>query len=168
MSDLDGRAFVKRGRVLVPADFAADEMLDDLPEGREVLMTMRRPRSPQHHRFFFALLRKVVENTDRWASEEDLLDDLKIACGHATRRANLITGEISLVAKSINFASMPEDAFRRFKDRALFVLSTAIGVDPVTLMEEAEATQKPVGVASPSIVPQKTRSKRKQREPVDA
>lgn len=168
MTDLDARAFMKHGRALIPADFAAEEMLDGLAEGREVLITLRRPRSVQHHRWFFALLRKVVENTERWASEEDLLDDLKLACGHVTRRVNMLTGEISLVAKSINFASMPEDSFRRFRDRALYALGKVLGVDPVTLMAETDATQKPVGVASPSIVPAKQRSKRKQREPVEA
>jgi hypothetical protein len=168
VTDLDARCFIKKGKSLVPADFAAEEFLDGIPGGREVLVSVRRPRSPQHHRWFFALLRKVTENSDRWASEEDLLDDLKLACGHVTRRANMLTGEISLVAKSINFASMPEDPFRRFKDRALFVLGKVLGVDPVTLMEETDATQKPVGVASPSIVPAKARGKRKQRERIDA
>ena len=153
MSDLDARCFVKRGNTLVPADFAADEFLSGIPDGREILVSVRRPRSPQHHRWFFALLRKVVENSEHWSSEEDLLDDLKLMTGHFTRRVNLLTGDICLVAKSINFASMPEDPFRRFKDRALFVLSKVLGVDPLQLMEETNATQKPLALPSPPIAP---------------
>jgi hypothetical protein len=163
VTDLDARCFIKKGNSLVPADFAAEEFLDGIPSGREILVSVRRARSPQHHRWFFALLRKVVDNTDRWASEEELLDDLKIACGHVTKRVNILTGEVSLVARSINFASLPEDPFRRFKDRALFVLGKVLGVDPLSLMDEVEATQRPVGVASPPTAPT-TRRRRAHRK----
>lgn len=142
MPDLDGRCFVKRGGALIPADFAAEELLASLHEGREVILTVRKARSPAHHRWFFALLRKVVDNTDnRWADEEDLLDDLKLAVGHVSRRTNLLTGEVCLVAKSINFASMTEHPFRRFRDRCVYVLGRVLGVDPLTLMAETNATQ---------------------------
>lgn len=161
MSDLDGRAFIKRGNALIPADFAADEAVAAIAEGREVLVTIRRPRSVIHHRWFFSLLRHVVSNSEQWSDEDDLLDDLKLATGHITRRVNLMTGEVSAVAKSINFASMPEDAFRRFKDRCLFVLAKVLGIDPVTLMEETDATQRPTSVASPPTSPARTR----EREP---
>lgn len=152
MTDLDARCFIKRGNSLVPADFAAEEFLADIPSGREVLVSVRRPRSPQHHRWFFALLRKVVENTENvWMDEEDLLDDLKLATGHAQRRVNLLTGEVEKVAKSINFATMAEDPFRRFRDRCLFVLGKFLRVDPLTLMKEVDTTQQ--RLMAPSIAP---------------
>lgn len=151
MTDLDARCFIKRGRSLVAADFAAEEFLAGIKDGREVLVSVRRARSPKHHRWFFALLRKVVENSERWADEDDLLDDLKLATGHATRRVHLLTGEVCLVAKSINFASMPEDPFRRFRDRCLYVLGKTLGVDPLTLMQETDATQRRVD--APPVVP---------------
>lgn len=153
MTDLDGRCFLRRGNSLVAADFAAEEFLAGIPNGREVLVTVRRPRSPRHHRWFFALLRKVVENSELWHDEDDLLDDLKLATGHASRRVNVLTGETVLVARSINFASMPEDPFKRFKMRCLHVLAGALGIDPVALMEETDATQKLVAGKAPSIVP---------------
>lgn len=167
MSDLDGRCFIKRGNNLVAADFAAEEFLAGIPDGREVLVSVRRPRSPQHHRWFFAMLRKVVENSERWGSEDDLLDDLKIATGHAVRRVNIFTGEVQLCAKSINFASMPEDPFIRFKKRCLYVLGRCLGIDPLVLMEETEATQRLVATQAPSIVPAAPRERPvKQLEPV--
>lgn len=148
MTDLDARCFLVKGNSLVAADFAAEEFLAGIPQGREVMVTVRRARSPKHHRWFFKLLHRVVENTDdRWADEDDVLDDLKLACGHFTRRANILTGEIQYVAKSINFASMGEDKFRRFKDRALYVLAKALGYDPLILMEGER------GVVAPSIAP---------------
>lgn len=166
MSDLDGRCFVKRGNTLVAADFAADEFMAGIPNGREVIVSVRRPRSPQHHRWFFALLRKVVDNSEQWQSEEDLLDDLKIATGHAERRVNILTGEVQLCAKSINFASMPEDPFARFKSRCLYVLGRVLGIDPVTLMEETDATQRLIAERAPSITPHEpVTGKQKVREP---
>lgn len=168
MSDLDGRCFVRKGSVLMPADFAAEEMLNSLPQGREVLVTVRRPRSPQHHRWFFAMLRKVVENSDdRWGDEDDLLDDLKFAVGHVKRRVHMLSGEIVMVAQSISFAAMGEDKFIRFRDRCLYVIRKATGIDPEELMKEVDETQKPVGVASPPTTPGKRApAQEREREPV--
>ena len=46
MADLNGRMFERRGNHLVPSDLAAEEMVQALPEGKAVLMDMRRARSP--------------------------------------------------------------------------------------------------------------------------
>lgn len=126
MTDLDARAFIKRQGKLVPADIMADEFLAEIPEGREVLVTVRRPRNPRHHRLLFALLRKVVENTDDYASEAELLDDLKLATGHAEKRVNLLTGEPYAVARSISYASMDQTAFAHWYKRAILVLATRV------------------------------------------
>ncbi len=164
MSDIEGRCFVKRmvlgiGPAFVPADFAAEEFLAEIAEGKEVILSCRQPRSPQHHRWFFAMLRKVVENTDgKWGDEEDLLDDLKRAVGHVRRSFSILTGEERIEARSINFASMGELAFRRFKKRCVFVLTAALGWDPEALMNETDETQ------APSIAP--SQSREREREPV--
>jgi hypothetical protein len=151
VSDLDARCFIRKGNTLVAADFAAEEFLTDIGEGREVLVTVRRARSPKHHRWFFALLRIVVSNSERWGSEEELLEDLKLAVGHVSKRVNIFTGHVFLVTKSINFASMGEDQFTRFRKRCLHVLAGALEVDPVTLMEETDATQRLAASRAPSI-----------------
>lgn len=143
MADLEARCFIKRGNALVPADFAADEYLAALPEGREITVRMHCPRSPQHHRWFFGLLRKVVGASDQWANEDDLLDDLKDAVGHVEPAAiNPLTQQVRRRTRSINFASMSEDKFKRFKDRCIYVLCLKLGYDPVVLMEEADAMQR--------------------------
>jgi hypothetical protein len=64
MSDLDARSFVKRQGKLVVADMMADELFNGLPEGREVLVSIRRLRNPKHHRLLFARLRKVRNNSE--------------------------------------------------------------------------------------------------------
>lgn len=143
--DLDGRCFVRRGRTLVPRDFAADEMLDAIGDGKEVIVLIRRARSPAHHRWFFKLLRSVVQNTDDFSDEEELLDAVKHATGHVERRM-LLDGSVYMAPRSINFAAMDEFKFKRFVDRALFVLSRALGFDPVELMHEVDVDQGVIGV----------------------
>lgn len=110
-------------------------------------------------------VRKAVENSEQWADEDDLLDDLKIAAGHAERRVNILTGEEQLCAKSINFASLPEDPFRRFKDRCLYVLGRALGIDPLALMEETDATQRLIEKNAPSITPAQPKRGARKRHP---
>lgn len=143
MSDLDGRAFTRRGNSLVPSDFAADELLHSIPEGKEVMVTIRRPRSVMHQRWFFALLRIVCENTGHlWYDESDLLDALKRAVGY-TEHCMDIDGSSYERPKSISFSTLSEDEFRIFKDKCLDVLATKVlGCDPVELMNEVDSTQK--------------------------
>jgi hypothetical protein len=141
MSDLDGRCFVKRGLTLVPADIAAEEMLADLEDGKEIILSARMSRNPQHHRWFFALMRKVCDNTDDWKDEDELLDAIKLATGHVQRRMKL-DGTMYQAPRSISFAAMGQDKFKRFVDRALYVLSKALGFDAETLMAEVDRTQK--------------------------
>jgi hypothetical protein len=140
-SDLDGRCFVRRGRAFVPADLAADELLASVEDGAEVIFTIRRPRSPQHHRWFFSMLRKVVDNTELWPDEEELLLDLKDAVGMSKRRRNPLTGRTVERSGSISFAAMGEARFTRFRARCCYVLSLVLGCTPEELMAEVDATQ---------------------------
>src|SRR5271170_2868374 len=133
MTDLDGSAFIRRGETLVPAEINAEAFLHSVPEGREVLVSIRRARSVPQHRLMFALLRRVCENSDQWASENELLDAVKLAVGHVELRLTL-DGRGYRAPKSISFASMKQDAFQRFFDRAVYVLSKMIGVTPDELL----------------------------------
>lgn len=137
MPDLSAHAFTRHGSTLSPSDQFAEEALRELPEGKEVHVTWRRVRNVSHHRFFFAMLRKVCEATGKWNDEEDLLDAIKLATGH-THKIMTLNGEMLVLPKSISFANMDESAFTRFKERAMYVIAEATGIDPVTLMEEVE------------------------------
>lgn len=138
MADLDSKGFIRRGKYLVPADFVAEEWLDAIPEGKEVLIDWRKPRHPENHRHFFAILRLAVEQIDAYDDTESLLDALKIACSHV-RPVMKADGEIIFLPKSINFASMGEEEFKRFKNRALWVLSRILGFDATELLPEIAA-----------------------------
>ena len=150
MSDLDGISMVKKGSHLIGADQHADELLSGIKDGREVIVSIRRPRNASHHRLLFAVLNKVVENTDQWASVDMLLDDLKLATGHAEVRVNFFTGERQIKPKSINFAAMSQDEFRPWFDKAIHLLATqALSIGPSALLDEILAIVGP-GPQNPS------------------
>lgn len=138
MADLDAKGFLRKGNCLVPADFVAEEWLQSVPDGKEVLIDWRKPRHPENHRHLFAILRLAVEQLDGYADTESLLDALKIACGHV-RPVMKANGDMIFLPKSINFASMGEEQFKRFKDRALYVLSGILGFDATTILPEITA-----------------------------
>lgn len=101
---------------------------------------MSRSRSLRHHRWFFALLRKVISEHQWWRDENELLDDLKDAVGHVDTPINPLTGKRTRRPRSMSFIAMDEDEFIRFRDRCLYVLKQRLGYNPVQLMEEIDAT----------------------------
>jgi hypothetical protein len=156
VTDIHAKAFKRIGNALVPADLHAAEFLETLPIGREVLVSINRARSVQHHRLLFGVLRKVCRNSEIWTDEEELLDAVKLATGCTEPRMTL-DGEIYRAPKSINFASMGQDAFNRFFKRALYVLGRMIGVDPMTLLSESKMA--PPSMQSTPIAPATEREK---------
>jgi hypothetical protein len=130
--------WVRKGVALVPADPVTREMLDQIPEGHFVTTDEpRRRRSPQHHRFMMRILQKVVENTDAFADIDDLMFELKVRCGMFKEiRTNRGT---RLIPRSISFAAMSQQQFKRVADRWLEIISTEImpGVDVETWIREA-------------------------------
>ena len=79
-----------------------------------------KPRSIQHHRWFFALVRMVWENIDheRYPSEDDLRAALTISAGHRIR-IELPGGEVAYMARSIAWDKMDQLEFREFTERCL-------------------------------------------------
>src|SRR4051794_18481635 len=104
VTDLDGRAFTRQDGALVPSDLAASEFLQEIKNGREVIVTIRKARNPKHLRKVFALLQLVLDNTEQWQGDKDaLLSDLKMATRLVDVRVDLITGREYIVPRSISF-----------------------------------------------------------------
>lgn len=137
MADLDAKGFIRRGLSLVPADIHAEDWLNAIPDGKEVLIDWRKPRHPENHRHFFAILRLACDHLENYPDTDSLLDALKIACSHV-RPVMKANGDMIFLPRSINFASMGEEEFKRFKNRALYVLSQILGFDATTLLPEID------------------------------
>ncbi|MEN6549136.1 MAG: hypothetical protein ABFE07_24080 [Armatimonadia bacterium] len=118
-SDLRSRVFVKKNGGLFPGDADAASAFAKMKDGAGYLVNLHRPRNISHHRKLFALLSLVQDHSDKWPTVETLLDDLKISTGLFETRINAVTRIPYVVAKSISFASMAQDEFDQWFDRAV-------------------------------------------------
>lgn len=136
-NELRSRFFVKKEGALVPGDGDAALAFSKMKDGHGYLLNVTRPRNVMHHRKLFALLSVVQDNTDKWPTVETLLADLKISTGLFETRVNMVTGLPYVVAKSISFASMSQDEFEDWFERAVDLISKQVlEMDRAHLVEE--------------------------------
>lgn len=109
------------GRVLVPVDDDGRELLGALKVEKPVLVHVHAARNPGHHRMLFAVF-KVLTDAGVWDADMDaLLEWMKFATG-LVRNAIDHKGNVHTVPRSIAFESMPQDQFRRWFDRVIYVI----------------------------------------------
>lgn len=105
---------------LVPIDALGADILAKVPEGTVLRVEWTRARNLRHHRLFFALLNTVFEAQEKYLTQEDLLDAIKIRMGYYfTRRED---GQTVFLPRSISFSDMDQDAFDRFYRGAVRVI----------------------------------------------
>jgi hypothetical protein len=118
-------AFIKRDGALWPMDDDGRELMAAMANDKRVLVNVHAPRNLIHHRLLFYLLKRVCES-GAWQGDEDtLLEWLKIGCRH-TRTVVGPDGKPYYVPESISFESMPQDKFRRFFDRAVYLICSKL------------------------------------------
>jgi hypothetical protein len=130
--------FVKTDGRLAPADDDAFIALAKIAEGREVIVDIKTARHPKQHRTFFALLKVLVENGERFTNIEQALTGVKIAIGEVDTYIDSETGQVFYVPRSIAFESCDQSRFSEIFDRALTVICDRwlIGTDKEDLREE--------------------------------
>jgi hypothetical protein len=131
-------AVIRRGKVLVPVDDLAAEEMARLPENKAALVTARVPRNPRHHRLAWALAQKLSEMVDGIHDREDAMTFLKIKARHVDYLTDPTNGNVYLVPRSINFASLDQTAFSRLWDRMCWIVCNEIvpGLDSEALQRE--------------------------------
>jgi hypothetical protein len=123
-------------------------VLDDVPIGSIVSVTIKRPRNVAHHRKLFALVSVVFPHQTTWLTREDLRKNLLIAAGHCKTVKALITdpttgkrvvGEV-WEAESISFKALDQKGFEAVYDRVVHIILDKIlkGVDRADLDREVE------------------------------
>lgn len=120
------QVFITRDQYSVGAadQFSADALLN-MDKGKVYKAEISMPRNLAFHRKFFALMKLVFDAQDRYATEDDLLDALKIATGHAEIH-HVKKGLAVYRTKSISFAKMDEPNFRKFWDKCVMHICTEI------------------------------------------
>lgn len=101
---------------LRPVDDIGRAELAKLGNDRPVTVEVKRARNPRFHRLYWALVGKVFENTDRYASADDLHAAIKIAAGLRTP-IQLPDGTMGYIPGSIAFHKMSQSEFDAFYNR---------------------------------------------------
>ena len=135
MAELDGRLFRRVGSHFEPNDLAAQEMLESVKDGETVVLTYKKSRSAKNLAHYHVLLRAALDHMDQYQDTDALGDTVKLAVGHV-RPIQKLDGEVILMPKSIAETAMDEDEFRRFKNRAIYILNRELGFDIVGYCEE--------------------------------
>ncbi|MEJ8571286.1 DUF1367 family protein [Microbaculum marinum] len=96
-------------------------------------------RNVRHHRMLFVLYKKLAE-AGVWEGDVDsFLTWAKLGTGHVDQVVGP-NGRVYYVPRSINFESMPQDAFARWWDRVIYlVFDRLIDGDELQLRNEIAA-----------------------------
>lgn len=84
--------------------------VESLEPGEMLHFSYRLPRSPQHHRFFFARMDGLLARQERFDDREKLIDWLKVGAGHAELLPGL-DGVPVAVPRSIAWERLEEQEF---------------------------------------------------------
>ena len=129
--------FRRRGRTLVPVDRQGLELLATIGNERDVVVEIKARRNPKHHRLLFAVLKFMVDHSDRFDNTEQALLALKIACGEVDPYVNE-RGKTFFVPRSISWGAMDQTRFSQFFDRCIYVI-TQRWLPPGTRQEDVRA-----------------------------
>jgi hypothetical protein len=86
------------------------KLVVDLPIGQTLTFSYRMPRSPSHHRLFFAKLNSLLQRTESFDDLDKLRYWLVMGAGYADFVPGE-NGELHAIPRSIDFDSMDEADF---------------------------------------------------------
>ena len=89
------------------------KMIEELSVGQTLGFSYVLPRSPPHHKYFFAKLTGLFERQEQFTDFDRLMDFLKVGAGHV----DLFPGQNGVfvaVPKSINWEKLEEQGFVEF------------------------------------------------------
>lgn len=139
---MGGDAIIMRRKAakLEPVTEVDRELLLDIPEGADLSVRVSRPRSPRQHRLFWALLQVVVDNHEYYQRPDQLLEWLKVRLGYVDETV-WHDGQVWFKTKSISFAAMGQDQFRKFFTDVLDAIVSEVieGMDRDALLSEISA-----------------------------
>ncbi len=131
----------REGNRLAPVDPISEEDLQKVPLAKDVLVTVRSPRNIRQFRMAWVLAAKVAASCDFLQDSEDGMDWLKLKARHVKYIQDPKTNQVSIIPKSIAFASLSQDDFKRVFDRMIFIVCSEVipGMDESELRAEISA-----------------------------
>lgn len=86
------------------------KLVKELAPGDTMAFSYRIPRSPKHHKFFFALMGELFDRQEAFEDREQMMDWIKVGAGHVDFVPGL-DGVMVALPRSINWASLDEQEF---------------------------------------------------------
>lgn len=127
----------RRGNYLVPEMATDADLIQRLPLGQRIKVTVSEGRSPAKLRLYWSYLSRIVKACECAPSPEALHDVVKLHTGFVT--PVLVKGFTVAVPKSISFASMSESEFDDFLATAEKWLVQTYGISIKDAFTEAAA-----------------------------
>lgn len=87
------------------------KLVEDLPIGQTLTFSYRLPRSPSHHRLFFAKLNSLLSRTEAFTELDKLRYWLVMGAGYADFVPGF-GGQLHAIPRSLDFDSMDENDFQ--------------------------------------------------------
>ena len=121
----------KRGGQFLPITRYDAEEIEKHPDGQLYNVIVASDRSDPHHKFYWLMLNKVVQNNNElWATSAHLHDDLKMILGYYRTVINQATGGVYNVPNSTAYKSMDQKEFREYFDKVVERLTKILKYDP--------------------------------------
>ncbi len=121
---------VKREDRLIPTDDESVKIFNSLDVGQEISFEykVKRQKSYQYHKFYFAMLKSVLDNQSHFKTIDNLHEVVKFRAGLYETIIPL-KGEPFIKTKSISFAKMDSLQFDNFMRYAKDVCVELVGDD---------------------------------------
>lgn len=127
---------IRKGQYLAPEMAMDAELMERLPFGAQIKVTITASRSPSKLRWYWMFLGRVVKATECAPSPETLHDIIKLHTGFVT--PVMVKGFAVAVPKSISFATMSEEEFEAFRFGAIKWVAETYGITPEDVFPEEE------------------------------
>lgn len=110
--------FVKTADGLLPVDEHTTEVMQEYGDGEVIRVKLFKDRNPGHHRLFFALIRAIFLNQEKYLSADALRFAITIQAGWVDE-IKLTGDSVALRPKSIAWGKMDQHEFKDYYAAAL-------------------------------------------------
>lgn len=114
------------------------ERLKKIKVGEVYECEIKQPRNLKFHKKYFALVKMLFDNQERYNDMEELRRDLTIEAGFYNERANF-HGEIIREAKSISFAKMSQSDFDDLYNKTIDVICQYFNFEKQDILDNLES-----------------------------
>lgn len=125
------------GRLIPATPYDAEAMMQFRNGTTFEIFAQTEERQRRKLRLYWKVLNTVVKSTGRWPRSRNLHNDIKLTLGYVTMSFDLMTRDVIRTPDSTAVNEMSPEEFDEYFTRAMDLLATKIGVDPMVLIEES-------------------------------